>query len=88
MRVPLPLEPMLGAAQPKPNVRKTLDTTDLAAKPQKPSRNYATLDLTSLFVQWRKVNRATRNIPQDGCHKFLLRMHGNDSNGPRCPANA
>jgi hypothetical protein len=25
--VPSPLEPGLGAAQPKPNVRKTLDTT-------------------------------------------------------------
>ena len=27
MEVPSPLEPVPGAAQPKPNVRKTLDTT-------------------------------------------------------------
>jgi hypothetical protein len=29
--VPSPLEPVPGAAQPKPNVRKTLDTTLAAA---------------------------------------------------------
>jgi hypothetical protein len=39
--VPSPLEPGLGTAQPKPNVRKTLDTTtDLGGlmKPKAPKQ--------------------------------------------------
>jgi hypothetical protein len=57
--VPSPLEPGLGTAQPKPNVRKTLDTTtvkaphsDMRARSQRPTN-------PRMGLQRRRMGRLT-----------------------------